>query len=225
MVLNFSKYTYPSLTRDETQSCRLYKTPENDLVPSVTTILSKTKDTHFLDQWKQRVGEKKAKEIQTEAAHVGTSMHLFLEHYILGTKRDYVPSPMHSQAKQMADVIVDKGLCHVGELWGSEVKLYYKDQYAGTTDVVGLYKDTPYIIDFKQTNKPKKESWIQDYYLQLCAYAHAHNYVTGSNIKNGIVLMCSRDLQFQQFEMNEIQFEKYTYMWFNRVSQYNKLKK
>lgn len=223
MVKNFSKYTYPALTRDDTTGKRLYKTPENNSVPSVTTILSKTKDMYFLNEWKKRVGEDRANEIRTEAARVGTSMHLFLEHYVEDTVREYTPSPAHSQAKKMADVIVEKGLCYVSEVWGSEVQLYYEDQYAGTTDLIGLYKDTPYIIDFKQTNKPKKKDWVEDYFLQLCAYAHAHNHVTGSNIQNGIVLMCSRDLQFQEFEMNEIQFEKYTYMWFNRVEQYNKM--
>jgi len=123
----------------------------------------------------------------------------------------------------MAEVIIEEGLCHVDEVWGSEVQLYYKDQYAGTTDIVGLYKGKPHIIDFKQTNKPKKEEWIQDYFLQLCAYAHAHNEITGTEISSGVVLMCSRDLQFQKFEMNEIQFQKYSYMWFNRVKEYRKL--
>ena len=102
-------------------------------------------------------------------------------------------------------------------------KLYYKDQYAGTTDLVGMYRGVPHIIDFKQTNKPKQEKWIQDYYLQLTAYAHAHNYMTGTDIKNGVVLMCCRDLSFQKFELNEIKFEKYSYMWFNRVKEYQKI--
>ncbi len=120
----------------------------------------------------------------------------------------------------MADTIINSGLKHVSEIWGAEVQLYYKDQYAGTTDLVGLYKGKPHIIDFKQTNKPKKEEWIEDYYLQLCAYSHAHNEMFDTKINNGVVLMCSRDLQYQKFELNEIQFEKYTYMWFNRVEQY-----
>ena len=154
---------------------------------------------------------------------VGTSMHLYLESFILNEERKTDFSPVHCKAKKMAQVIIDNGLKHVDEIWGSEVQLYYKDQYAGTTDVVGMYKGVPHIIDFKQTNKPKKEEWIQDYYLQLCAYAHAHNDVTGSEIQSGVVLMCSQDLQFQKFEMNEIAFQKYSYMWFNRVKMYNDL--
>lgn len=223
MIVNLEKYSYPSISRDETTGKRLYKTPEEKLVPSVTTILSKTKDIRHLKAWQQRVGEKNAERIRNEAANVGTSMHLFLESHILNEERKTDFSPVHSKAKKMAQVIVDKGLKFVDEIWGSEVQLYYENLYAGTTDVVGLYKGVPHIIDFKQTNKPKKEEWIQDYYLQLCAYAHAHNFITGTEIKSGVVLMCSQDLQFQKFEMNEISFEKYSYMWFNRIKQYNEM--
>jgi genome maintenance exonuclease 1 len=221
VVRKFSKYDYPELTRDDSSSIRLYKTPEEGLVPSVTTILSKTKDNTGLKNWENRVGTKEANRIRNEAASVGTSMHLTLECYIEEKERKFDFSPIHSQACQMAEIIKKNGLKHVSEVWGSEVQLYYEDQYAGTTDLVGMYKGVPHVMDFKQTNKPKKDEWIQDYYLQLAAYIHAHNYVTGTNIQNGVVLMCSRDLQYQKFEMNEIQFEKYSYMWFNRVKQYN----
>tara|TARA_R100000152_G_C6750701_1_gene174349 strand:+ start:348 stop:1019 length:672 start_codon:yes stop_codon:yes gene_type:complete len=223
VVRDFDKYPYPSLERDETTGKRLYKTPEGDLVPSVTTILSNTKDNSGLKVWENRVGKEEAKRIRNEAAAVGTSMHLTLECYVEEKKREYDYSPVHSQANQMADIIIKEGLQHVSEVWGSEVQLYYKDKYAGTTDLVGMYKGVPHIIDFKQTNKPKKDEWIEDYYLQLCAYTHAHNYMMDTEIQNGVVLMCSRDLQFQSFEMNEIQFQKYSYMWFNRVDTFNKL--
>lgn len=223
MIVNLEKFSYPSISRDETTGKRLYKTPEDKLVPSVTTILSKTKDIRHLKAWQQRVGKENAERIRNEAANVGTSMHLFLESHILSEERKTDFSPVHSKAKKMAQVIVDHGLKFVDEIWGSEVQLYYENLYAGTTDVVGLYKGVPHIIDFKQTNKPKKEEWIQDYYLQLCAYAHAHNFITGTEIKSGVVLMCSQDLQFQKFEMNEISFEKYSYMWFNRIKQYNEM--
>ena len=225
MIRQFDKYPYPDVKQLNLDNKRLYETPCGDHVPSVTTILSKTKDTSGLDRWVKAVGEEKANKIRNEAAKVGTSMHLFLEEFVTTEPREPIttPDPLHSQAKQMSEVIIDSGMKYVSEVWGSEVKLYYKDRYAGTTDVVGVYKDVPHIIDFKQTNKPKKSEWIDDYYLQLCAYSHAHNEMFGTEIKNGVVLMCSRDLQFQKFELNEIQFEKYSYMWWNRVDEYYKL--
>jgi hypothetical protein len=223
VLRNFNKYTYPELIRDETAGTRLYKTPEGDLVPSVTTILSKTKDMSGLAAWENRVGKQEANRIRNEAASVGTSMHLTLECYVEEKERKFDFSPVHAQAGPMADTIINKGLKFVSEVWGSEVKLYYKDQYAGTTDLAGMYRGVPHIIDFKQTNKPKQDKWVQDYYLQLAAYIHAHNYSVGTDIKHGVVLMCSRDLQFQKFELDEIKFDKYSYMWFNRLKEYNEL--
>jgi genome maintenance exonuclease 1 len=223
VIRNFEKYNYPHLSRDHTTGRRLYKTPEDSLVPSVTTVLSETKDNKYLKEWQQRIGKDNAERIRKQAASVGTSMHLFLESHVLDKERKCDYSPIHAKSKKMAKVIIENGLKFVDEIWGSEVRLYYKDQYAGTTDVIGLYKGIPHIIDFKQTNKPKKEEWVEDYYLQLCAYAHAHNYVTGSDIQCGVILMCSQDLQFQKFEMNEIAFQKYTYMWFNRMKEYQQL--
>ena len=173
--------------------------------------------------WRKRVGKDEARRITLEACNIGTSMHKFLECHLLEEEREYVPSLAHSQASKMSGVVIKEGLKHVSEIWGTEVKLWYKDQYAGTTDVVGVYKGIPHIIDFKQTNKPKKAEWIDDYYLQLCAYAHAHNEMFGTEMKSGVVLMCSRDLQFQKFELSEVRFEKYSYMWWNRVNEYSEL--
>lgn len=225
MVRNFEKYNYSELVRDESTGTRLYKTPEDDLVPSVTTILSSTKDQSGLKAWEARVGKDEANRIRNEAASVGTSMHLCLECFVEEREPELGFSPVHAQARKMADIIIRDGLSHVSEIWGSEVQLYNSDMYAGTTDLVGVYKGVPHIIDFKQTNKPKKDEWIEDYYLQLCAYAHAHNYMTGTEIQNGVILMCSRDLQFQCFEMNELSFQKYSYMWFNRLKEYNEIVK
>ena len=128
MVRNFAKYTYPGITRSDSEGPRLYETPKGDLVPSVTTILSKTKDTKFLNIWRKRVGEEEARRITLEAASIGTSMHKFLECHVLEEERQYSPSPSHSQASRMSKVIVNEGLKYVDEIWGSEVQLYYEDQ-------------------------------------------------------------------------------------------------
>lgn len=223
MNRQFDKYEYPEIVRDESKGIRLYRTPEDFLVPSVTTILSKTKDMTHLNEWRKRVGEKKAREITNQAASVGTSMHLYLEAYVLEQVRKTDFSPVHGKAKKMADVIVANGLSKVSEIWGTEVQLYNEDMYAGTTDLVGVYNGKEYIMDFKQTNKPKKKEWVEDYYLQLAAYANAHNYVTGTNIRGGIIMMCSQDLEYQEFEMLEEEFDYYTEKWFDRVAKYNEL--
>ena len=76
------------------------------------------------------------------------------------------------------------------------------------------------IMDHKQTNKPKKREWIDDYFVQLAAYANAHNEVHGTKIRKGVIFMCSADNIYQEFILKGTDFEKYTDIWFKRVEQY-----
>ena len=142
----------------------------------------------------------------TDAAQIGTALHLYIEHYVNGKPYKDL-TDVGVQAELMAKKIIEEGLKDVDEVWGSEVHLYLPGKYAGTTDMIGVYKGRPTIIDFKQTNRPKKREWIQDYLMQLAAYAQAHNKLFNTDIDQGVILMCSRDLTFQRFEL---QGEKFT---------------
>ena len=51
-----NKYTYPELIRVEKNDVRYYQDSKENLVPSVTTILSATGDHSGIDAWKRRVG-------------------------------------------------------------------------------------------------------------------------------------------------------------------------
>ena len=199
---------------------RVYQTPDGETLPSVTTILSATKDMTHLNEWKKRVGEAKAQQITTEAANRGTSMHGNLERFIAGLQRQPGNNPVHVQANKMADVIIEHGLNKVNEVWAMEQSLYYPGLYSGTTDLVAVFNDNPSVCDYKQTNKPKKEEWVEDYYLQLMAYILAHNEVYGSDIREGHIFMCSRDLQYQQFDLTPDNFNKYQDMWLTKVEEY-----
>ena len=195
------KYNYADLKRQD-GATRLYLTPEGESLPSVTSVLGKTKDKSFLKKWRARVGEKEAEKIIANSAQIGTALHLYIEHYV--NEHGYEDfTEIGQKAKTMAQVIIDhdEGLKKVSEVWGSEVHLYYPGKYAGTTDMIGVYDGRPTIIDFKQTNRPKKREWVQDYLMQLAAYAMAHNKLFDTEIDQGVVLMCSRDLLFQKFEL------------------------
>jgi genome maintenance exonuclease 1 len=226
MSLLISKYTYTKLTRDESTGKRLYATPDGSKVPSVTTILDKTKPAEAkaaLANWKKAVGEKKAQEIVTEAAGRGTRMHKYLEDYVKGeTLRESVTNPYAQQSLDMARIVIDKGFPKISEVWGSEVPLYFPGLYAGTTDCCGIHDGDESILDFKQTNKPKKLEWIGDYFLQLTAYALAHNEVHGTNIRKGVILMCSKDYEYQEFTLEPKDFDYWTEEWCKRVEQYYK---
>jgi genome maintenance exonuclease 1 len=221
------RYQYKPLTRDESSGKRLYATPEGHKVPSVTTVLDKTKPAvarEALANWKKAVGEQKAQQITTEAASRGTRMHKYLEDYIKGdVLKESVTNPYAQQSLDMAKIVIAKGFPKVEEVWGSEVPLYFPELYAGTTDCVGVHDGDESILDFKQTNKPKKLEWIGDYFLQLTAYALAHNEVHGTNIRKGVILMCSKDFEYQEFILEPKDFDYWTEEWCKRVSQYYRL--
>lgn len=229
------KYNYSQLSRKNVNGKRHYCTPDGSAVPSVTTILDKTKPAEkrlALENWKKRVGHEKAQAITTEAANRGTRMHSYLEHYVLdGKLKDRGSNPFSWASHRMAEVVIEHGLCNVQEYWGMEVPLYFPSVYAGTTDCVGVHRGTEAILDFKQTNKPKKEEWIEDYKLQLCAYAEAHNEVYGSSIRKGVILMAVKpqtddmghvtsDPEYQEFIIEGDEFEHWRQQWWKRVEQY-----
>jgi len=221
MTLIKPKYTYEKLKRVEVNGKRRYAVPGSAPVASVTTILSGTKDMSHLIAWKKRVGEQKAQEIVTEASGVGTRMHHYLEKYVeTGEWPQPGSNPYAQQAHMMATTIKVHAMDDVDEIWGSEVPLYVPGIYAGTTDLVGLYKGNPAILDFKQTNKPKKLEWVEDYFLQLTAYAIAHNEVHGTDIREGHIFMCSRAGEYQQFDLWPDEFAEWEQEWWNRCRQY-----
>jgi genome maintenance exonuclease 1 len=235
MTLLQERYTYTKLTRDESQGKRLYACPDGSKVPSVTTILDKTKPAESrlaLANWKKAVGEVKAQEIVTEAASRGTRMHTYLENYIKGEPlKETVTNPYAQQSLDMAKIVVAQGFPKIKEVWGSEVPLYFPELYAGTTDCVGIHQKDQSILDFKQTNKPKQEAWITDYKLQLVAYALAHNEVYGTNIRKGVVLMCVKppvdDMGnplarpvYQEFILKPEDFDYWSDQWWRRLEQY-----
>ena len=213
------KYNYADLKRQDGDT-RLYLTPDGEALPSVTTILGKTKDKTFLKKWRQKVGEKKAEQIIKDSAQIGTALHLYIERFVNGEQYKDL-TKIGIQAEKMAKKIIDESFKDLTEIWGSEVHLYYPGRYAGTTDMIGVYKGRPTIIDFKQTNRPKKREWVQDYLMQLSAYAVAHNKLFNTEIDQGVVLMCSRDLTFQRFELLGENFTRATDAFMKKLDLYN----
>jgi genome maintenance exonuclease 1 len=202
---------------------RVYQTPDGESLPSVTTILGATKDMTALNEWRKRVGEANAAQITKEAAGVGTAMHANLERFLIGEQRQPGNNPVHVQANKMADVIITNGLSKVNEVWAMEQSLYFPGLYSGTTDLVGVYDGEPAVMDHKQTNKPKKAEWVEDYYVQLVAYILAHNEVYKTDIRRGVIFMCSRDFQYQQFTLEPKDFNKWQDAWLNKVEEYYSL--
>ena len=228
------RYNYAPLDRTTIDGKRHYCLPDGSKVPSVTTILDRTKSQESkeaLANWKRRVGEQKAQEITTEAASRGTRMHAYLEHYVLQDDMKTLPSnPYAHPSWFMAAEVILKGLNNVDEFWGVEVPLYYSGLYAGTTDCIGLWKGRPAIMDFKQSNKIKKREYISDYFIQLAAYAAAHNETHGTDIDQGIILMAVQpkllpdgsydNPQYLEFDIQGDEFRHWSNEWMKRVELY-----
>ena len=209
------KFDYKPLERVTTENGRRYIVGEGRPLPSVTTILSKMKDMTHLNEWRAAVGEEKAKKITTEASGLGNGMHKNLENYILGE-----PMSGTFMAKALANVIIKNGLSKVDEVWGTEVSLYSPELYAGTTDLTGLHSGIPSIMDFKNSLNDKKREWIEDYFMQLAAYALSHNEMYGTDIKRGVVMIATRDAKYQEFIIEGDEFTHYETMWANKVCAY-----
>ena len=214
-------YEYPKSVRSLIKDERHYEIGSEKL-PSVTTILAATasdEKRESLAKWKLKVGDSKADEIKNQAAKRGTAMHSYLEYHLNGQGLLDLSSEGR-EARDMAQTIIDKGLGDLHEIWGSEVVLHYPGLYAGATDLCGIYQGRDSIVDFKQSNKPKKDEWIDDYKLQLAGYAIAHDYVHKTSIEQGVILMVTPDNFFQRFIINGSQFREYKWKWLERVDKY-----
>ena len=219
-----NKYKYESLSKTTIDGSRRYNTPDGEKLPSVTTILSATESKEkkeALQNWRNRVGPKKAQEITTEAAGRGTRMHKWLEDFVkTGTLGTPGSNPYSIQSHKMATTIIYHGLSKCNEYWGTEVPLYFPKIYAGTTDLCGVHDGSDAIMDYKQSNKLKRREWIDDYFVQLAAYAQAHNEVHGTKIRKGVIFMCTQDNIFQEFIIEGAEFDKYSTLWFKRVEDF-----
>ena len=221
-IKHSEKYKYVDALQIEEHGTRLYDVNGSRL-PSVTTILGATKNQQFIKDWKAKVGEQEAERIKNLSSRRGTSMHKFLESYITGVGYDDL-TELGQAAKPMAEKVIEVGLAPVEEYYGSEVTLYYPGLYAGSTDLVCTHNGKDTIVDFKQANRPKKLEWIDDYFLQIAAYCMAHDYVHGSNIEQGVIMVCTPDLYYQEFKVEGAELRSWKHKFLKRLDMYHELK-
>lgn len=220
MITINRQYDYNKLERvEDEKGNRLYQTPTG-AHPSVTTILDATDDNQALKEWRERVGEKKAQQVKEEATGLGTLMHEHLESYIQSIPRPGGSNIVRKLASNMADQIINRGLCNVDEVWGFEEPLWFPNLYAGTTDLIAVYNGQPSICDYKTTNKMKTRDKLDSYFCQGAAYALAHNELYGTDIKQIVIFMVSRDLQYETFIVERDEFDKWADKFVERLNKY-----
>ena len=215
------RYRYATGRQLNEDSGRIYDVAGYRL-PSVTSILSRTKDQGFLKEWRAKVGDKEADRIMNLSSVRGTAMHKYLESHITDIGYEDL-TDIGKQAKTMAEKVIEIGLTPVDEYYGSEVTMYYPGLYAGQTDLVCIHDGEDAIVDFKQSNRPKRKEWIEDYYLQIAAYAMAHDYVHGSKINKGVIMVCTPDLYYQEFVVNGAELRQAKHRFLKRLDMYHDL--
>ena len=215
------KYNYVNATANTQLGSRTYSVSGMNL-PSVTTILAKTKNQEYLNRWKQKVGHEEAERIFNLSSKRGTAMHKFLENHIKGTGYDDL-TEIGVEAKAMAQKIINDAFPPITEYYGSEVTVHYTGLYAGSTDLVCMHNDMETIVDFKQSNRPKKQEWVEDYCLQIAAYAMAHDFIYGSNIRQGVIMVCTPDLYLQEFRFQDVEMREWRHKFLARLSNYYEL--
>ena len=217
-----SKYNYLEGRQINEDGGRVYDVAGHRL-PSVTSILSRTKDQGFLKDWRKKIGDKEADRIMNLSSVRGTAMHKYLESHIQEIGYEDL-TDTGRQAKSMAEKVIEIGLAPVDEYYGSEVTMYYPGLYAGQTDLVCMHNGEDTIVDFKQAHRPKKKEWIEDYYLQIAAYAMAHDYVHKSKINKGVIMVCTPDLYYQEFVITGAELRQYKHKFLKRLDMYHDLK-
>ena len=222
MLKKINRYSYIDVRRSENHGTRTYDVQGHNL-PSVTTILSRTKDQKKLQEWRNRVGNNEADRVMNLSSKRGTLMHKYLEHYVLGKGYEDL-TDLGQATKKMANKVIEVGMTPVDGYFGAEITLFYPGLYAGTTDLVCMHNDMESIVDFKQSNRPKKREWIDDYFLQSAAYAMAHDHVHGSKIRQCVIMICTPDLYFQEYRIQDHELRQWKHRFLVRLDMYYNLK-
>lgn len=220
-----NRFNYRPIDRIDAPTGRYYVCPDTGThLPSVTSILDKTADKQALIEWKKRVGEVKAEKIKNIATGRGSLMHQHLENHVMGIQRPGGTNLIRKTASDMADIIIKRGLPKVKEVWGMEVALHFPELYAGTTDLVGIYKNKEAIMDYKTAKKIRKKDQIVDYFCQGAAYGLAHNLHFDTNINTLVIFMVTPEMEYEEFIIEGNEFRRYADMWEDRLLEFHDIK-
>jgi genome maintenance exonuclease 1 len=177
---------------------RHYVTPDGNSYPSITTILSQQENLG-IEAWKAKVGEKEAKRISQESMRIGTAVHQMAEFYL----SNYIIK-LKDEEKKIVDTFnrLRFLLGNINNIVGVEIPLFSDLlRVAGTTDCIAEYNGKLSVIDFKTSRRPKKEEWIDDYYMQTFAYKLMFEEMTGIEIQQIVILVaCVESFDVQVFK-------------------------
>jgi ATP-dependent exoDNAse (exonuclease V) beta subunit len=196
-------FNYPTLQAVPVKGYRFYETPSGNFYPSVTTVLGQTmpeEKAKSLKKWQDALGALAHKKTKDAADH-GTAVHLLIERFL--KQEELFQGEKFSPQNISAFNALKLKLKNIEKLCGLEVSMYSDVlQLAGRCDCIGVYRGELSIIDFKTSGRVKNSSQVEDYRLQLTAYAIMHNELFDTDIKQGIILMSSESGFPQEFRIS-----------------------
>ena len=183
---------------------RLYQTPQGKSYPSVTTVTGiLSKDD--IQAWRQRIGEEKADQITRAATSRGNEVHKLAELYLkneLFSQSTLFDEPKTNNYKMFEALssVLDN---NVGIVRAIEAPLYSDVlRVGGRVDLVAEWDNELAVIDFKTSSKPKKERWIDNYFMQSSAYAFMFEELTKISINKIVIALALENLGTQIFIKN-----------------------
>jgi len=208
-MFNHVEIDLPSLSRRTIDGVRYYDTPDGKKLVSITSVTSHH-NREIFREWRAKVGNEKANKITKKATSRGTDMHTLVEHHLKNEKLPKV-QPLSEMLFRQAK----SDLAKIDNILVQEEPLFsYVLGVAGTPDCIAEYEGELAIIDFKTSEKPKPEEWIEHYYVQCAAYACMLYEMTGIMVKKFVIIMSCEDGECKVYE----QYDKRKYI--NLLSEY-----
>ena len=177
------RFQIPKCRLEAVDGAHWYRTTYG-LHPSVTTILDKTADKRYLEDWRQDIGKDVADYIADTGAAIGSYAHLLNEEYLAGRFGLKPPSQAgdrryrlfaqahHDNFLPFLDSITDA--CALEHPVASP-----RMNLAGTIDCVGTIDGERCIIDYKTKRSPPGGNHVHDHILQGTLYASMWNEAVG----------------------------------------------
>lgn len=197
-------YHFPKLTSNTLENgSRNYKTPDGNIYPSVTTVMSLLSEKSIAN-WKGRIGEENANEIGRIAVSMGTRFHSACEDYLNNKKPTL--NNMFDQVRFKQSIST---LNKINNIIAQEVPLYSDFlQMAGTVDCIADFDGIRSIIDFKTSDKIKNIEWLDGYFLQGTSYSIMFEELFGESIEQVVIIICFPNMRPQVVNINRNDYKK-----------------
>lgn len=178
----------PSTQRIDGGQFRIYRTPDGNEYPSVTSIFS-IEEKPEIESWRNSMGHEEADRWTRRAGVRGTFLHEMCEFYVQNELREHQDKYNFISVNNFLPVkkVIDD---RIDNIVACELQIFSdKLICAGTIDLIAEWDGRLCIIDYKTSNQHKYRSQIKNYFMQGAAYSYMANEHLGTSIEDIIIMM------------------------------------